>query len=755
MHGLLSLSTRIRALFLTHRLLMTTWVCLYACFAIVLGSRAFFIGKDLDLSLLVSKDSKALEQYDSARALFDLDEELIVLVRFTDKGEAAVLRNAEAVYYALSEIEDVREVNALHALRDAQIGASTLDFRSFVQVPEYHISVADWQTLQRYAFFRHSFIDKARSSLLFAVHFPAEFSRNLGEEEAGVARIDERLRNLQSKGALASYYFLGAPGIRQYIHHSQQGDFRVRIPIILVIIFAFLWWQTRSAALSMLGLATLFLSAAMSVGAMEVLGYKLNIYTNFLFIILLTLGTSDLLHVLLTYVRTDNQIRRAIFAIFWPCLLTLVTTAIGFLGLLATDMRIFAQLGLFASLGLCITFCNTLFFLPALIFVLRLKHGQAPRPRMFFRSWAHAVTRSAKLWGFASIACIALSIIGLSYVRYDADLATRFSTEHPLTQGLAHLHNSFGYSTTLDLVATHTGSMRGDPITPALLDKLASQLKKSKGVVDIVHAGDFTAYARDKAASLGNNAPAMQDLILRMLQHFGPLRHFAAENESQQRLQVFVEPSSVAMLGDLTAELQRQAARVAPDVQLTPAGDAALLIESTQAMRDNLLLSTFATTAVVFLLLAFFFRHVVIFGFLVLANIFPLLAVLGSSALCGFTLDLSILVTGSVGLGIAVDDTIHFLSHFQEHKRHMGVSDAIAAAFEDAGPAMLGTNTLLAACFAVLMTSSFNAAANMGLLFVVTFGFALAADMLFLPAWLIMAKRFITSANRKGEAVRG
>ncbi len=96
------------------------------------------------------------------------------------------------------------------------------------------------------------------------------------------------------------------------------------------------------------------------------------------------------------------------------------------------------------------------------------------------------------------------------------------------------------------------------------------------------------------------------------------------------------------------------------------------------------------------------------------------------------------IVTGMT-LGIVVDDTVHFLSKYLRARREKGYSseDAVRYAFTHVGRALITTSIILVVGFSVIAQSTFVLNASMGLLTAIVIIFALAADLLFLPALLI------------------
>ncbi len=120
-----------------------------------------------------------------------------------------------------------------------------------------------------------------------------------------------------------------------------------------------------------------------------------------------------------------------------------------------------------------------------------------------------------------------------------------------------------------------------------------------------------------------------------------------------------------------------------------------------------------------------------------LPNVFPLLCTAGFLVLSGRCLEMSSVIVFSISLGIAVDDTIHFLVCYQRERRHgAGAQEAIGATFRKVGAALVMTTVALIAGHTVVLFSGFPAIRKFGLLTAITIGTAPVGDLLLLPALL-------------------
>ncbi len=109
--------------------------------------------------------------------------------------------------------------------------------------------------------------------------------------------------------------------------------------------------------------------------------------------------------------------------------------------------------------------------------------------------------------------------------------------------------------------------------------------------------------------------------------------------------------------------------------------------------------------------------------------------------LAGIPLNTATAIIAAVAIGIAVDDTIHFLNQYQhERKKGSSTNKAAIAAIENKGVPMMTTSLILIGGFGLLVLSSFVPTAQFGFLCSVIMLFAVTSDLVILPA-LMMLKR--------------
>jgi predicted RND superfamily exporter protein len=143
------------------------------------------------------------------------------------------------------------------------------------------------------------------------------------------------------------------------------------------------------------------------------------------------------------------------------------------------------------------------------------------------------------------------------------------------------------------------------------------------------------------------------------------------------------------------------------------------------------------------------FRSIRMALILLVPNVIPLIWMCGMMWVLGIEFKLTTAILFSVAFGIAVDDTIHFISNLRmELARGKSMHYAIKRTFMEAGKAIILTSVILVSGFGLLVFSQFGVTFYTGLLISVSLIFALMADLFLLPALLFPLKAVFVQKNQ-------
>lgn len=413
--------------------------------------------------------------------------------------------------------------------------------------------------------------------------------------------------------------------------------------------------------------------------------------------------------------------------------LALLTTGVGFASLGLSPLRPIQHFGLVASGALLVGAPLLLAGLPTL---LGWFGGRAPRPsspldagleRLLVAGAAGAVVRRrAVIAGAIGLAVAgALCAPGL---RPQTDSVAHFPADHPLRTARDQMAGAGVPIHVVELLLT------GPTAPPRLggLDQVAAAARSHPGVVGRLDAAILAREARFRASGADPGPTGLDDRAALELLGAGPSplegRLPLTEGNTRRVSLLLDRPFEPGALRALEADLSRARDVHLPDAQLELTGCHPLVVLSQSNLRSTILWSLVATFATVELILLLVTGSVRLAAAAALPNLLPVAAMLAVMRILDLPLDVGTAMSFAVALGIAVDDTLHFLVAWQD--------EGTEAALRRTGRALVLSSLVIAAGFFTLLPTPFLPTRAFGGLVGVAVLVALAADLLLLPALL-------------------
>jgi hypothetical protein len=223
-----------------------------------------------------------------------------------------------------------------------------------------------------------------------------------------------------------------------------------------------------------------------------------------------------------------------------------------------------------------------------------------------------------------------------------------------------------------------------------------------------------------------------------------------SEDEQLWRISARVEALNDIDYGYFVGELRKQLALVAEPlesegVRLTFTGAIPLLYKAQHQLLADLVESFILAFAFIALVMIVVLRDLLAGLLIMLPNVLPAVVVFGIMGWCGFPVQTGSVMTASISLGIAVDDSLHLLTWFRRGLRQgLSQPDAVRFAYGHCARAMINTTTICGLGVVVFTFSSFMPNVRFAWLLTTLLIAALAADLILLPAMLLspLGRRF-------------
>lgn len=560
-----------------------------------------------------------------------------------------------------------------------------------------------------------------------------------------------------------SFHIAGRPHMKATAHSLMRADVSRLMPLAIFVMAGVLGIMTGRLREIAIPIGTVLVATLWTFGVIAACDVSLNLVTIVLGPVLIAVGSVYGVHVLAHYksaaataADSADAARMISESTRRPVWIAGVSTVVGFSALLLTDVPAARELGGFAAIGVaCVTLLSRT-ALPAWIALLPL--GPRAEKRRIARADARLDDLLARLARFAcrrrravigvwaALSCLAL--VALPRIEIDTDYISFFPRESQLRRDFDAIDQRL--SGAIPLYVVLSGNAPGAFARPDELkavDRLERALAQLKPVT---HSTSIAALVRDVNQAIHEDDPAydripdtesgVAELVFVIPK--STRRPFVSIDQSRANVQLRTGARGSSAIRDLVSEIEATIADVVPqNVSGRVTGDTVLLNRSADGLARTQLITVGATACAIFLLVALVFRSVALALVAMLPNLLPVLLFYGLLGSGVASLSLPTSLIASIVLGIAVDDTVHFLTRYRRSRdRGASPEEAVSECGRRVGRPIVITSVMLFLGFMVVALSGFATLQEFGWLVGLTLAICLATDLLLLPAVLVSAR---------------
>lgn len=481
--------------------------------------------------------------------------------------------------------------------------------------------------------------------------------------------------------------------------------------------------------------------------------------------IIILLGILDIVHVVnernLQYAGNVNGKVAGLSAlreVFRPCLFTTLSTMAGFLALLVAPMAILQNFGVFAALGILLSLLFTYLLGVVFLPLSRPASGLSFSVQKGLVNLLAAGLAQRKWLAGSTLLLVLLCTAGIAQLETDTYTLGYFPKNHSVIRDHEEIERSWGAYMPLELLVTPQGNrMLYDPELVQAALAFEDAARDLKGVGDVFgFAGLYEAglYHRNKERirEIMQYKGGLLQVHRQLNQYYPELaRHYVHEASGSGRITISGAMSSAAVLNANMDSLLHIAGDTFGELaQVKPAGYqpmyAGIVNYATRTQLNSLLLAF----VLVLLLVWIFIRSFKLALLSLIPNIFPVLLLLGVMGWFGISLDVATASIAAIVLSFCIDDTIHFIHHYQLCRQE-GEGPAVAreSTMKRVGPAIFFTSLILLLGYMLMVFASLKTVMFFGLLTSVAIVGALYSHLLIFP---ILLKWFEKEEVRKAAA---
>ncbi len=551
----------------------------------------------------------------------------------------------------------------------------------------------------------------------------------------------------------------------------------------MIVAFLVAWWSVRSFRLIVAVFLVAGYSFILSQGLVYFLGGQMNLVLVVMPVLVFVLTLSAGIHVTNYYRDAAEEVGRAAapavaIAHGWiPCLLAATTTAVGVGSLYVSRIIPVKEFGYYSAVGIMASLALIFLLLPSLLTCLDrwTRRGQdldapVPKPdhmKFFARQLSRFGDFTIRHANVMAIVCLLVLIgfsCGVPYIKTSVKPRRFFPPNHQLVQDFDWLAERFGPQIPVEVVVgfdrsqadeQQDGGVFQDTLKRMqLVRAIELRIRQHPEIGGTMSAATFTPSLRDPT---GFQAAARRYAFNERLSSPEARQllkdaHYLSETEDQELWRITArvrgfddeEQDYAEFLADLEQDVKQYLAQVAAEeprliegIRIEYTGMVPLFFAAQNELLNSLNTSFMAAFGIIAVLVIILLRSFAAGLLSMLPNVFPAAVIFGGMGWTGTIVDIGSMMTASVAMGIAVDDTLHFLTWFRRGVT-LGLSrnEAIQFAYDRCGIAMMQTTAIAGLGLAVYALSSFQPVSQFGLLMFILLIGALIGDLVFLPALL-------------------
>ena len=592
------------------------------------------------------------------------------------------------------------------------------------------------------------------------------------------------LRNIINEADNKNTYYLGGVEmIASDVINFVKNDiliFSLSVVLIIIFVLFFIFRQIKWVFLCLLSSAysVIIIFGVLGLTQIEVTAISSN-FSALIFILSISMN----IHIINYYRLQDNQknsLNNTFKTMFWPCFYTTLTTMVAFGSLIITEIKPIIDFGFIMITGLTISLVCSFTILPLLIFIFPKNNKLDRNHHILKLNFLSIAKNNSKKIVFIAFLLFISSIGGIYNLSVENSFVNYFKKNTEIYKGMKLIDEQLGGTTPVDIILNFNEEEY----------ELSLNSSENEEVIDedIDLEEDF--FDDDMFIDEDNNN-WFSDEKLQLIYDIHEYLDAREEIGKVQSIKSLIDlanlinkqPLSIFELSILYEEvpdnyreqliypyllIDENMARITARVRDSGNINRKQLIEDIQSfiklnknsslenfkingllvLYNNMLDSLFSSQikslgfviGLIFLMFLILFKSFKLSALGIIPNIFTSSMILGIIGYLSIPLDIMTITIAAITIGIAVDNTIHYLYRYKEFKKNNTVIDSIKYTNASAGLAVFTTSVTIALGFSILSLSSFIPTVIFGIFTSIAMVLAMIGVLLFLPSLLLISK---------------
>ena len=594
-----------------------------------------------------------------------------------------------------------------------------------------------------------------------------------------ISEIREVIKSYKDIGKI---YLGGIPMIADDMMSFIKSDIIVFGLGVLLFIIATLWFIFRKLIWIIVPISSCFFSVLIMTGLLGLLGWKVTVISSNFIALMLILTMAMNIHMSTRFLQLRNDfpemnnleiISMTTKKMFWPIIYTVLTTVCAFLSLIFSGIKPIIDFGWMMTFGLITSFIITFSLLPTLLSFMsndsiKIKEDSDSKITSFFGKIS--INNKNSIFLVTGLVII-LSVIGISRLEVENSFINYFSKNTEIYKGMKLIDKKLGGTTPLEVILKFpskveteidddefddwedAGSQDDEKywFTKDKVDKIQAVHNYLNNLEAVGKVLSFSSIV-EVATQLNNNKP-LDTLEMGVLYSKIPesikkdiIDPYISIKDNEARISLRIIDSQDGLrrndlINQINYDLENKLKLNKEEFKL--AGVLILFNNLLQSLFKSQILTLGLVMVGIFGMFMILFRNIKLSLIGVVPNFIAAFFILGIIGLLGIPLDMMTITIAAITIGIAVDNSIHYIYRFKEEfLKSKDYKKTLKICHSTVGVAILNTSITIVFGFSVLVFSKFIPTIYFGVFTGIAMLLAMVSVLTLLPSLIIISKPF-------------
>ena len=709
------------------------------------------------------EESKILKDYDNFRAVFGNDD--AVTIMFSDEDGIFTPKALETIDTITRKLWETHYIARVDSITNYQYVHSDAEYpdevvvEDFIEEPTIYTK-AELEKKREIALGEDIIVGKLISEDAKTTMIVGRMTPKAGDDPKVSFQLrDAVLAIIQPEIEKNGYKFYlgGGPVINSSFIEVAQHDGGIFTPAVIVVAMVLLLIIFRKFSTMITSIVVVIFTFLIVLSIQVLLGFKLNNFTANIPVFVVAIGIADAMHLIWIYTIArkkgkDNYeaIHYSVQKNFLAIFLTSITTAIGFASLGISAVVPIQTLGIATASAALLAFVLTILFVPAMLAILNpnIKADsriQAADNHPVAVWYTHFLQRNAKIILASTVVIFIVLAAGIFQASVDSNTVKYFKEDYPFRVSVNEMQKKLTGPMSYEIIID---SKKSDGIKdPKFLLEVEKFYEEFYATFpDVRHISSLLDVVKTFNDVMDNSktVPDSKELVAQYLLLYSlSLPQGMELNDKmdidERLLRVSASLNIVATSKDLEMigwiEDWWKETPYSAQVEGQTVMFAHMQHDVTATLIESITLAVISISIIMLLI----FRNWRMLPLFIVPNVLPIALVVGVMGWLHIDIDMGVAIAGAIIIGVAVDDTIHFMvKYIEARKRGDSLEEAMKYVLSYAGSAIIFTTIVLSLAFMVFIFSSFNPNFHFGIVTASALVIAAIVDLVALPALLMI-----------------